>query len=252
MSTQQRIEQIMAVLKSHNLVTVDQLVAATRASPATIRRDLIKLDDRGAIVRSHGGVALKQFVPLQPTTLEKQQRNLKQKQAIARAAAALVQPGDAVVLDAGTTALELARCLVHLPLRVFTGDLPVALFLSAFRQIDVTVIGGRIDNSSQSCIGDPGRSLLRGIHPDVAFISCNAWSLAQGVTAPTEEKAAIKQAAMANAEKKVLIADSSKYGQHALFGVVPLAAFTHIVSDTGLGEEYAEQLRVSGMRLILE
>lgn len=252
MSTQQRIEQIMAVLKSQSLATVDQLVAATGASPATIRRDLVKLDDRGAIVRSHGGVALKQFVASQPTTSEKQQRNLPQKQAIARAAARLVQAGDAVVLDAGTTALELARCLVHLPLRVFTADLPVALLLSAFRQIEVTIIGGRIDNSSQSCVGEHGRSLLRAIHPDVAFMSCNAWSLPQGVTAPTEEKAAIKQDIIANARTKVLIADSSKYGERALFCSVPLQAFSHIVSDRGLGEEEVKQLRESGVRLVLE
>ncbi|MCT4701906.1 DeoR/GlpR family DNA-binding transcription regulator [Enterobacteriaceae bacterium H20N1] len=251
MKSNYRLDQIMAVLKSHNLVTVEQLVEAVDASPATIRRDLIKLDEQGVISRSHGGVALKQFVPIQPTTFEKQQRNLKQKQAIAREAASLVSSGDAIVLDAGTTALELARSLVHLPLRVFTADLHIALFLSEFRQIEVTIIGGRIDDSSQSCVGEHGRSLLRAIHPDVAFMSCNSWSLEKGVTTPTEEKAAIKHDIIANAGKKVLIADSSKYQKYSLFCISPLSAFTHIVSDKALPEQDAKRLCDRGIRLLL-
>ena len=77
-----------------------------------------------------------------------------------------IAAGDAVVLDAGTTMLELAKCLTHLPLRVITVDLHIALFLSEFRQIEVTIVGGRIDDSSQSCIGEHGRRLLRNIRPD--------------------------------------------------------------------------------------
>ncbi len=192
MKGQSRLDQIMDYLKSHNLVTVDQLVAAISASPATIRRDLIKLDQEGVISRTHGGVTLNRFIPAQPTTLEKMQRNLAEKQAIAQAAASLVKSGDSVVLDAGTTMLELARQLTHLQLRVITSDLHIALFLSGFKQIEVTIIGGRIDDSSQSCIGDHGRRLLKNIYPDVAFVSCNSWSLEKGITTPTEEKAGLK------------------------------------------------------------
>ncbi len=84
-------------------------MAATNASPATIRRDLIELDQEGVISRTHGGVTLNRFIPSQPTTLEKAQRSPLEKQAIASAAAALVKAGDAIVLDAGTTMIELAR-----------------------------------------------------------------------------------------------------------------------------------------------
>mgnify|MGYP000491341962 CR=1 FL=1 len=69
-----RLEQIMDYLKSHNLVTVDELVAVTNASPATIRRDLIKLDEQGVISRTHGGVTLNRFIPTQPTHHEEMQR----------------------------------------------------------------------------------------------------------------------------------------------------------------------------------
>ncbi|KGT88321.1 DeoR faimly transcriptional regulator [Erwinia typographi] len=251
MKGQSRLDQIMDYLKSHNLVTVDQLVAAISASPATIRRDLIKLDQEGVISRTHGGVTLNRFIPAQPTTLEKMQRNLAEKQAIAQAAASLVKSGDSVVLDAGTTMLELARQLTHLQLRVITSDLHIALFLSGFKQIEVIIIGGRIDDSSQSCIGDHGRRLLKNIYPDVAFVSCNSWSLEKGITTPTEEKAGLKEDLLLNARRRVLLADSSKYGSWSLFCVTPLQNLTDIITDAHLSEEGLSALRDQAFNLTL-
>lgn len=246
-----RLEQIMDYLKGHNLVTVDQLVSATNASPATIRRDLIKLDQEGVISRSHGGVTLNRFIPSQPTTLEKMQRNLTEKHAIATAAASLVKAGDAIVLDAGTTMIELARQLTHLPLRVITSDLHIALFLSEFKQIEVTIIGGRIDDSSQSCVGEHGRRLLQGIWPDLAFVSCNGWDMEKGITSPTEEKAALKRALIDNAQRRVLLADSSKYGAWSLFNVARLDSLTDIITDAQLGDDIRQQLAILPGRLTI-
>ncbi|QIQ22409.1 DeoR/GlpR family DNA-binding transcription regulator [Zophobihabitans entericus] len=227
----------MDYLKEHNLVTVEDLVIATDASPATIRRDLIKLSEQGAISRTHGGVSLNRFIPVQPTTHEKIHKNIAEKRAIADIAASFVNSGDSIVLDAGTTTLEIARRLTHLPLRVITADLHIALFLSEFKQIEVTIIGGKIDDSSQSCIGEHGRLLLRQINPDIAFVSCNSWSLDKGITAPTEEKALIKASIAEKANRIVLVADSSKYGSYSLFSSVPLTKFTDIVTGNKLQPE---------------
>lgn len=251
MKGQHRLDKIVAYLKNHTLVTVEQLVDAVEASPATIRRDLIKLDEQGVISRSHGGVALRRFEPSQPTTNEKQPRSPAEKRAIARFAASMVQAGDAVVLDAGTTMLELAKCLTHLPLRVITVDLHIALFLSEFRQIEVTIVGGRIDDSSQSCIGEFGRKMLRSVYPDIAFMSCNSWSVEKGVTTPTEEKAGLKQEIIANAQRKILLADSSKYGAHSLFNVAPLSRFTDIITDGGLPLPVQAELKAQSVALTL-
>ena len=251
MKGQHRLDKIVAYLKNHTLVTVEQLVDAVDASPATIRRDLIKLDEQGVISRSHGGVALRRFEAAQPTTNEKQLRSPAEKRAIARFAASMVRAGDAVVLDAGTTMLELAKCLTHLPLRVITVDLHIALFLSEFRQIEVTIVGGRIDDSSQSCIGDHGRRLLQTIWPDLAFVSCNGWDLEKGITAPTEEKAALKRDLMANARRRILLADSSKYGAWSLFNIAPLASLTDIVTDAHLPDKTREALETLSPQLII-
>jgi len=116
------------------------------------------------------------------------------------------------------------------------------LFLSEFKQIEVTIIGGRIDDSSQSCIGEHGRRLLRNIYPDIAFVSCNSWSLEKGITAPTEEKAGLKQDLLANARRRVLLADSSKYGSWSLFQAAPLQQLTDIITDRLLTDESQSEL----------
>ena len=241
----------MDYLKSHNLANVDELVAAIGSSPATIRRDLIRLDEQAVISRTHGGVTLNRFIPNQPTTNEKLLRNLPEKRAIAQYAASLVKPGSSVVLDAGTTMLEFARLLTHIPLRIITADLHIALFLSGFKQIEVTIIGGRIDDSSQSCVGDHGRQLLRQVNPDIAFISCNSWSLEKGVTTPTEEKTALKADLAANATQRVLLADSSKYGRYSLFRALELNQLTHIITDKNLDRSVCNMLEQQSIPLHL-
>lgn len=251
MSRTNRLEQIMAYLKNHNLVTVDELVTATDASPATVRRDLIKLDEEGVINRSHGGVTLNRFIATQPTTNEKSQKNLAEKCAIADLAASFVKSGDSVALDAGTTTLEIARRLTHIPIRVITSDLHIALFLSEFKQIEVTIIGGKIDDSSQSCTGEHGRSLLRQINPNVAFISCNSWSIKEGVTAPTEDKALVKSSFAEKAARIVLVADSSKYNCRSLFTAIHLHQFTDIITDSHLHDEDINLLKNQSFKLHL-
>ncbi|GAA5109068.1 DeoR/GlpR family DNA-binding transcription regulator [Orbus sasakiae] len=232
-----RLDQIMDYLKGHNLVTVEELVNVTESSPATVRRDLIKLDEQGVISRSHGGVTLNRFIPTQPTTNEKIYKNLTEKQLIADYAAQMIKAGDSIALDAGTTTLEIAKRITQIPVRVITSDLHIALFLCEFKQIEVTIIGGKVDDSSQSCIGEHGRSLLRQINPDISFISCNSWSFNKGVTTPTEEKALIKASFAEKANKVVLVADSSKYDSYSLFTSISLSKFTDIITDTRLDTE---------------
>ena len=239
-----RLDQILLFLKNHNLATVDQLVKATNASPATIRRDLIKLNQQGTIIRTHGGVSLNQFIPFQPTTNEKQLKFMVEKDRIAEYVSSFISAGDSIVLDAGTTTLSIAKKIAHLPLRVITTDLHIALFLSEYKQIELMITGGYIDSSSQSCIGNHSLSLLNNIYPDLAFISCNSWS-------PTEEKAELKSALLQHAKRRVLVADSSKYGKYSLFGVAKLSEFTDIVTDDNLISSIRPILSKENFKLVL-
>lgn len=124
-------------------------------------------------------------------------------------------------------------------------------FLAEFKQIEVTIIGGRIDDSSQSCIGEHGRKLLQNTWPDVAFLSCNSWDLEKGITAPTEEKAALKRDLIAHASRKILLADSSKYGSWSLFNIAHLNELTEIITDSQLDGQTRRTLASLSTRLII-
>lgn len=245
-----RHEQILEYLKSHNIATVDDLVAYTNASPATIRRDLIKLDQDGKVYRVHGSVTLNNAVR-QPMTSEKVRLKHEEKIRIAAEAAKLISPGDSLALDAGTTTIELARNVSDLPLKIITSDLNIGLLLSSHKNITTVLTGGTIDYSSQSCIGDIAVGMLNKVHPKFAFISCNAWDLKFGVTAPTAEKAHLKSQLLAVGATTVLLADSSKYGLSQLFDVGELGKIDIIITDKGLAPEHEKNIRDAGIELIL-
>lgn len=247
----ERAKQIVEYLKLHNLVTVDELVSLTGASPATVRRELTLLDKEGAVYRVHGGVTLNRFVPSQPTTSEKQGKHHKEKLRIAARASALVKPSDSIVLDAGTTTIEIARNLINMPLRVITNDLHIGLMLAEYQQMEVSVTGGTIDWSSQSCVGDVAVNFLSKVHPTYTFISCNAFKVDTGITAPTSDKAAVKRIMTQQSSKRVLVADSSKYGLTQLFEVGPLTSVDMIITDDGLDEKAADEIKKQGIELIL-
>ncbi|CAM2930105.1 DeoR/GlpR family DNA-binding transcription regulator [Vibrio mytili] len=242
MKKQQRFKQIVDYLKDRKLATVEELVPHVNVSPATIRRDLVELDDQGVVRRTHGGVTLNNFVATQLSFQEKNELFKSEKTKICKEASQLIEGGHAIILDAGTTTMEIAKNITHLPLRVITPDLRIALYLSQFKQIEVIVFGGKIDSSSQSCIGEHARRLLQSITTDIAFISCNFWNIEHGVTAPTEHKSTLKIDMMKSAKKNVLVADSSKYGNSSLYKIAELEQFEEIYTDENINLQEQELL----------
>ena len=163
----------------------------------------------------------------------------------------MIHPNDSIVLDAGTTTYQIALNIINMPVRVITPDLRIGLLLADYQQIEVSVTGGSVDWSSQSCIGPHATSMLSKIHPTYTFLSCNAFKLDTGITAPTYEKAFIKSALLAQSSKRVLVADSSKYGITQLFEVGALKELDTIITDKHLDVDVAEGIRRLGVEFIL-
>lgn len=249
---QDRAKLIVEFLKTNNLATVDDLVTLTGASPATIRRELVKMNEEGMIYRVHGGVTLNRFVPQQMTIPTKQHLHHQEKQAIGLAAAALIQNGDSVVLDAGTTAMEIARHIKGRPVRVITTDLRISLLLGESNtQTEVSVCGGTVDTGSQSCIGNQVVEYVGKLHPTYTFIACSAFKAETGITAPTSDLAMLKRALTRHSSKKVLVADSSKYGLTQLYEVGPLDSVDLIITDDKHDINAAAEIRRMGIELML-
>ncbi len=248
--TQSRIARILEYMHVHNLVTVEELQRLTGASASSVRRDLALLARRGSVIRIHGGATLSRYVPAQPSTEEKSMQRREEKERIGRAAAALLKEGGSAIIDAGTTALEMARSIPDMPLTVFTPDLRVALALSGLSKVNVEVTGGSLDRASQSCIGSRAVECVSSLIPTACFIACNAWSLGYGVMTPSPEKVELKRAMLSRPALKVLLADSGKYGATAMCRICAISDLDCVVTDAGLPDDAAEEIARTGVRVI--
>ncbi|MGN0908853.1 MAG: DeoR/GlpR family DNA-binding transcription regulator [Succinivibrio sp.] len=248
--TQSRVAAILEYMHVHNLVTVEELQKLTGASASSVRRDLASLSRKGSVIRIHGGATLSRYVPAQPSTEEKAMQRREEKERIGRAAAALLKEGGSVLLDAGTTALEVARSIPDMPLTVYTPDLRVALALSGLSKVRVELSGGTLDRSSQSCVGSRSVECFSSIIPSACFIACNAWSLGYGVMTPSPEKVELKRAMLSGPALKVLVADSSKYGATAMCRICSVQDLDCVVTDAGLPDDAAYEIGRLGVRVI--
>lgn len=247
----ERTELILRYMHTRQLVTVEDLMQLTASSASTVRRELARLAHKGTIVRVHGGASLARYVPVQPTTDEKAVSHHEEKARIGAAAAAMIREGDSAVIDAGTTAIEMARAMQNVSSRIFTPDLHVALELLTLPKIQVTVTGGMLDRSSQSCVGTEALHTLNSISPALCFIACNAWDCDGGVQTPDPLKQEFKQALVKRRCRRVLIADSSKYGATSLYKVCDLTDLDAVITDSGLPPDEGERIRRCGCELII-
>lgn len=173
-----------------------------------------------------------------------------QKQQIAEAAAALVEPGETVLLDGGTTTLELARHLVGKPLQVVTNSIPIINVLMNSPQTELVVIGGFLYPKTGVNLGPIAVSALRSIHARRLFVSVGGMTEA-GLFNSNALLVETERQMIDSAEEVIVVSDSSKLGHSALAHLCPLDVVDRLVVDAGIGDEWKEIVRRAGVELIV-
>ena len=233
---ERRRRDIQARVEQTGYVEARQLAADLRVDVSTIRRDLDTLARVGLLQRTHGGalpVYGGQAIDL-PYEVKKRER-LAEKRALASYAATLVADGDSLVLDSGSTTYALAEAIRdRRDLTVATNDLRIAHHLAASGGLRLFVTGGQLIDSVFTLVGPGALANLSGLHVDWAFLGADAVDVEAGVTNVNTVEIPIKQAMLEAGARKVLLADSSKFGRKALATVVSVDAFDCIVTDAGL------------------
>lgn len=241
--TPERHREVLEMIEDQGRVTVAELTQRFSISPATARRDLDELEARGALRRTHGGAIANADREADPLFAAREAMNADQKARIGRTAAALVGHGEAVFIDAGTTAMSVARNLTAPgPSMIVTNSAPLYLSISMSLRDRLHVIGGAFRPANLSHVGPEAITALAGFCFSTAIIGCNAVDLRRGVVStPNASEAAVQRAAITRASRVILVADSQKFGNEAAAVVAPLDAFTTIVTDT-LDDETVEML----------
>ncbi|NLG69036.1 MAG: DeoR/GlpR transcriptional regulator [Firmicutes bacterium] len=230
----ERHRRILEQLRQSGQASATQLARQLGVSLMTIRRDLNALSERGLVVRLHGGALLPDRSVLDEPIRAKRGLNREAKLRIGRAAAALVEPGQTVILDAGTTTGSVARELLRRRLRdltIVTSDLDIARSMAEEPRYRVFCVGGLVQPKVLALMGDHAVRFLEGIHAHHAFIGTDAFDIEAGVTTRTVEKVRLKQAMVGAAREATLVADSSKYGRVLLATVLPLSRFRRLITD---------------------
>ncbi|MEA2197874.1 MAG: hypothetical protein QOJ25_1925 [Solirubrobacteraceae bacterium] len=235
MLSDERRSLILDRLGTQGRVLAADLTAELDVSADTIRRDLRELDDAGLLRRVHGG-ALPRHGDASPFA-SRERRAPEAKASIARRAAEIVREGQVVVLDGGTTTLELARALADdLRASVITTSPPIAIALAAHPGLEVTVVGGVLRPDALVTVGAAAVEALRLIRADVVFLGVCGLHPEIGVTTEDLEERHVKAAMIAGAAEVVALADHDKLGTAMPVVVAPITAVTQLVTDADADE----------------
>jgi DeoR family transcriptional regulator of aga operon len=252
--TNERRLRIAELVRQHGSMRVGELAEHFRVSAVTIRNDLVQLEKDGQIVRDHGGAVPREATRKITSLLAVDQRahlQTGEKQRIARAAAALVSPGDTIIMDAGTTVVEMAAFLAGIgALTVVTNALNVALEVAAKTSARIILLGGMFSRDASSTIGPLAEQTLEGLVVQKAFLGTQAFDLENGLTDTTLEIAEVKRAMIRAARRVILLTDSSKLGQAGFIKVAPLTSVQTLISDEGLPAETRDALERLGVEVV--
>lgn len=254
MFPEERKIKIVEFINEHKKATVVELCNYFEVSSATIRNDLRELEREKLLVRTHGGAMLMTKTGYEFDPYLKQIDHLEEKQKIARIAATLIDDGDTIILDTGTTTLELARLLEKKrDITVVTNDLIIALFLEDFGNVSTIFIGGLIRKHYHCTLtfGQAGAQMLSRLNVDKAFMTTNSFSYENGATTPNLDQAETKKLLLSIAATVILLCDSSKLGKNSLVQFASLDEIDKFVIDT-IGERDREELEKYGVDVIIE
>lgn len=254
--SEERKRIILDELDRFGKVKVDLLARRLQVSNETIRRDLDALESIGKLKRVYGGAVKKSYQEGEPPYQLRQGLNQEAKRAIGKKASELLQDGDTVVIDTGTTVLELARSIFGKKhLTVLTNSLPVASLLTdslnqGMFTGKIILLGGELNPLQQSISGSLCEKMLETFHIDKAFVSIGGISLSTGISDYDINEAMVSRA-MINVSKEVIVlADHSKIGVQAFCKIAPLDAVDVIISDQEMPASWAAELDEKGITWI--
>ncbi len=239
---------ILDQLKSEGRVSVKGLSETLGVSAVTIRQDLRALESEGMVERTYGGAILAKdrAIVLETAFHVRQSEKRAEKNAICKAAAALIQPGYGIALDASTTVNFFAPHLTQLgALTIVTNSLVNAQQFLGMSQIQVLMPAGRLRRDSASLVGRP--ESIPDIHLNIGFFGARGLSLTEGSTELNPYESEMKQAVMKRCLKKIILVDSGKWGQVAPYSCASLDMIDEIITTENAPEAIVRQFREAGI-----
>ncbi|MGI6432374.1 MAG: DeoR/GlpR family DNA-binding transcription regulator [Sphaerochaetaceae bacterium] len=249
----QRQQQILALIADQKVVQVQQLSKQFNVSVLTIRRDLDLLAKQKLIERTHGGATLRRSLAIEPTYSQKALEYPQQKVAIAHTCASLIEEGDTVFINSGSTTSEVLRALQGMNITIVTNNIDAAWLANEGAQFRLIFVGGQYRTRSHSVSGNLAACVIEQIYANKAIIGIDGFSLTEGLTTPVMEEAETTRSMIRQTAGKVIVAASSnKIGVISNFKTVKASAIDVLVTDSDAQQLLTQQeLEEIGIKLII-
>ncbi|GGD69658.1 DeoR family transcriptional regulator [Lacimicrobium alkaliphilum] len=252
LNTVERRSEIVKLIESTGNVKVKELAEKFNISTVTIRNDLNDLSRTGLLVRARGGAIASGRLAKELTINEKHKKNHKVKVALGRYTASLIQNDDAIILDSGTTAEEVANHLNDKEnLIVMTNGLNIAYQLAPIEGCEVFMIGGQLRKKSMSFYGPDTEKKLEYYNFNKVILGVDGIDLSRGLSTHYEPEAVFNRVMCQSAEQIIVVTDSSKFGRRSLHSIIPITSIDILVTDTNLDKESQDEIHRLGIDLHL-
>jgi DeoR family transcriptional regulator of aga operon len=255
--TEKRAKEILRLLLSHGKTSVEELTELFATSPASVRRDLVRLEERGLVHRTHGGAMLAGQV-YEPFRFDasfnvREDRFPKEKQRIAIAAAELVQENETIGFSAGTTTTQVARALrLRSGLHIITNAVNIGMELSAINGLDTTLTGGCMRwPGAFSLIGPTALESLNVVIMDRVFLGVCGIDPKHGATTIEAEEAAVFRAMSRRAKQVIVVADSSKIGMSSPAVICSISDIDILITDDGISDDAVKAFKRADVRVVI-
>jgi DeoR/GlpR family transcriptional regulator of sugar metabolism len=242
-----RKEAIINLLASDRHISIPDMSKILGVSATTIRNDLNDLAEQGMISRTHGGATLTFSISL----IRKQKLMIDEKNRIGKAAATLVNDGDIIIVETGTTIAQFVKYLLgKRDVRVVTNSIYILSYVRMNPGIHLTILGGEFRPTSETCGGPITLSQLETFHVHRFFTGTDGFSLEYGLYADAIDQVEVIKKMNQQAETTILLADSSKYGKKGFVSTLPLTEIDIFITDTGLPKKIITQIEEAGIQVM--
>lgn len=251
MGTSSRRMDIFNLLQKNKAVEVSELARLFNVSTMTIRRDLEMLEKQGLVTKNYGGAQLNQGAAIEPSFTLKQKTQMNCKSAIAKEAARFVQDGDSILIDCGTTTLQLCRFIQDKRITVITNSWPAVSYLQANPKIKLILAPGIYSSTSNGVISAMTIDFFHQFQADKVFVGSQGFDLKEGATVPDMEDCQVKRALIKSGRKKFLMIDHEKFNTHYLCRHAAAGEFDVIITDNQLDAALRAEAEALKLPLIL-
>lgn len=240
---EERQRKILKFLEENEKISVQDLCNRFEVSSSTIRNDLRQMDNEGLLERTHGGAILLSRTSFELNSNQKEIKNRSEKKAIAKMAADLIEDGDTVILDTGTTTYELAKNFSQKNITVVVNDLEIARCLEEYEHVNVVLLGGIVRKKFHCTVGSSVKEMLSRLNVDKAFMATNGLSFKKGLSTPEMNQAEVKKLMIEVASAVILLCDSSKIGKDSFVQFAPLSSVGRLITDSNISRYDISEFR---------